>query len=131
MTLHNESDAPSDQPAGGASISGTIEFQKVWEPVRNVTVYVRVQDTGSADAVALTVAEQVLRGVDIIPGAPPIPFTVQGIPENARTRYTVRVHADADGNGAVSRGDYVSTQSYPVQTTGQPAVLRIVIRYVG
>jgi uncharacterized lipoprotein YbaY len=131
MTLHDGSDAPSDQPAGGASTSGTIEFQEVCEPARNVTVYVRVQDTSSADAVALTVAQQVLRGVDIVPGAPPIPFAVQGIPENARARYTVRVHADVNGNGAVSRGDYVSTQSYPVQTTGQPAVVTILARYVG
>ena len=131
MTLRKDPDAPLDQPAGGASISGTIEFQGVREPARNVTVYVRVQDTGSADGVAITVAEQVLRGVDIPPGAPPIPFAVQGIPENARARYTVRVHADVDGNGAVSRGDYVSTQSYTVETTGQPAVLTILAQYVG
>src|SRR6266849_4608451 len=100
MTLHDGSDARSDQPAGGASISGAIEFKDVREPAHNVTVYVRVQDTGFADATALTVAELVLRGVDIVPGAPPIPFAVHGIPENARARYAVRVHADVDGDGA-------------------------------
>jgi uncharacterized lipoprotein YbaY len=131
MTLHGGSDAPSGQAARGASISGAIEFPDVREPSHNATVYVRVQDTSFADATARTVAEYVLRGVDIVPGAPPIPFAVHGIPENERARYVVRAHADVDGDGAVSPGDYVSTQSYPVQTTGQPAVVTILMRYVG
>jgi hypothetical protein len=131
MTLHDGSDAPSNQPAGGLNISGAIEFQDVREPAHNVTVYVRVQDTGFADATALTVTELVLQGVDIVPGAPPVPFAVQGVPANARAPYTVRVHADVDGDGAVSRGDYVSTRSYPVHTTEQPAGVTILMRYVG
>jgi uncharacterized lipoprotein YbaY len=131
MKLHDGSDAHSDKPADGATIRGAIEFPDVREPAHNVTVYVRVQDTSFADAGAKTVAEQVLRGVDIVPGAPPIPFAVHGIPENERARYVVRAHADVDGNGAVSRGDYVSTQSYPVQTTGEPATVTIPMRHVG
>lgn len=131
MTLHDASDASSDQPCSGASVSGTIKFQDVREPAHNVTVYVRVQDTGVADAAAVTVAEQVLKGVDIVPGAAPIPFEVHGIPENARSRYAVRVHADVDGNGAVSRGDYVSTRSFPVETSRKSGPVTITARKVG
>jgi uncharacterized lipoprotein YbaY len=126
MTPHDSSNAPP----GEASISGTIAFRDVREPALNVTVYVRVQDAGRTDASASTVAEQVLRGVNIVPGAPPIPFTVQGIPQNPRARYVVRVHADVNGDGIVSRGDYVSTQSYPVQTSGKSAVVTILARHV-
>src|SRR5260370_64154 len=100
-------------PLGGTSINGTIEFPDVREPAHNVTVYVRVEDSPFADAPASTVAELVLRGVDIVPGAPPIPFTIHGIPQNARAHYAVRVHADVDGNGVVSRADYVSARSNP------------------
>jgi len=119
---------PQDPP--GASLSGTIEFLDVKEPASNVTVHVRVQETSRSDAPASTVAEEVLRGINIAPGVQSIPFTVRGIPHDARTRYSVRVHADVDGSGAVSRGDYVSTQSYPVKAGGQPEALTIVVRPV-
>jgi uncharacterized lipoprotein YbaY len=103
----------------------------VREPARKVTIYVRVQDTIHADAIARTVAEQVLRDVDIIPGAPPIPFNADGIPRNPHARYVVRVHADIDGDGRVSQGDYVSTQSYPVEIGEKRPLLNILVRRVG
>ena len=129
MAQQDRSEA--SEPTAGMSITGAIEFQDVREPAHNVTVYVRVQDTVHADAAALTVAELVLRGVDIVPGAPPIPFALHGIPENPHARYAVRVHADVDGRGAVSRGDYVSTRSYPIETGEPPAPLKILTLYVG
>jgi len=129
MTSTEGSNATSIVPPN-ASVSGKIEFGDVREHAHNVTVYVRVQDTGRADASAQTVAEQVLRGVNIVPGAQPTPFTVEGIPQNPNARYVVRVHADVDGNGIVSRGDYISTQSYPVRTSGQREVLTILAKPV-
>jgi len=57
-------------------------------------------------------------------------FSVPGIPQNTRGRYTVRVHADVDGNGVVSRGDYVSTQSYPVDPDAPPRPIAIVVQPV-
>lgn len=126
MTSKDNSNATSPPP-GTTSVSGTIEFQDVREMAYNVTVYVRVQDVAYADASATTVAEQALQGVNITPGAPPIPFTVDGIPQNPRARYVVRVHADVDGDGRVSRGDYVSTQSYLVQPNEKRAGLTILV----
>jgi uncharacterized lipoprotein YbaY len=118
------------QEDGRASLSGTIQLQDVTEPVSNATVRVRVQDTSRSDAPAATVAEEVLRGVSIAPGGQAIPFTVRGIPQDARARYSVRVHVDVDGSGAVTRGDYVSTQSHPVPASGEPAAVTIVVRPV-
>jgi uncharacterized lipoprotein YbaY len=107
-----------------------IEFVNVCHPAHNVTVYVRVQDTARADAPSTQVAEKVLRRVNILPGSPPLRFKVQAIPQNPHARYVIRVHADVDGNGIVSRGDYVSTQSYPVPSSGQPVAVTIVAREV-
>lgn len=127
---HDDPGAKSARPPAGATIKGTIEFQNVREPARNVTVHVRVQDTSHADAAASTVAEQVLKDVTIVPGAPPLPFTVRGVPQNPRARHVLRVHADVDGSGTVTRGDFVSTESHPVPTGGQPAALKILAREV-
>ena len=112
------------------SLSGTIQLLDVTAPVANATVHVRVQDTSRSDAPASTVAEEVLRGVSIVPGAQAIPFTVRGIPQNANARYSVRVHVDVDGSGAVTRGDYVSTQSHPVPASDQSAPVTIVVQPV-
>src|SRR5678815_3831718 len=109
----NPKETPPSPPIG-ASVSGTIEFKDVRKPTLNVTVYVRVLDTSYADAPSPIVAEQILKGVNIVPGAPPLVFTVHGVPENPKARYVVRVHADVNGDGKVSKGDYISTQSYPV-----------------
>jgi putative lipoprotein len=130
MKPNDGSDA-SSHPTDEASISGIIEFPDVREPAHNVTVHVQVQVTTFADAPAVTVAELVLPGVDIAPGVLPIPFALHGIPLKAGARYVIRVHADVNGNGAVSRGDYVSSRSYPVENTGKPASVIISTRYVG
>lgn len=130
MTPNNNTNTTSATSPKEASISGTIEFLDVRESALNVTVFVRVQDTSHTDAGAPTVVEQVLRGVNIVPRAQPIPFTVHGIPQNPRARYTVRVHADVNGDGIVSRGDYVSTQSYPVPTGRALTAMTILARHV-
>jgi hypothetical protein len=44
--------------------------------------------------------------------------------------YTVRVHVDLDGDGRVSTGDYLSTASYPVLTSGHPTILTIEVHPV-
>ena len=36
---------------------------------------------------------------------------------------TVWAHVDADGSGRVSKGDYVTTQSYPVPANGEGKVV--------
>ena len=125
-----EDPAATSREAGKTNLSGTIEFKDVKEPASNATVHVRVQETGRSDAPAVTVAEAVLRNVNIVPRAQSTPFIVRGIPRNARAHYSVRVHVDVDGSGVVSRGDYVSTQSYRFQTSSEPAVVKIAVRPV-
>jgi len=112
------------------AISGTIRFEDVRRPADNVTIYVRVEEVGRLDAPASRVAEVVLRGVNVFPGSPPIPFTISELFPDPSRRYVVRVHADVDGDGKVSRGDYVSVQSYPVLHTVEADRVDIVVREV-
>lgn len=112
------------------SIRGTVDFQGVKEPVSDVTVHVRLEETSRADAKATTVAEQVIDHVNIVPEGPPIPFTLP-MPPNENGRFVVRVHADVAGDGKVSRGDYVSTQSYPVDMNADQSGLAIAAKRVG
>lgn len=126
----NNSNATSEAHPSEMSIRGTVDFQGVKEPVNNATVHVRLQETSRADAQATTVAEQVINNVNIVPEGPPIPFTLP-MPPNENGRYVVRVHADVAGDGKVSQGDYVSTQSYPVDMNAEESGLAIVAKRVG
>jgi len=112
------------------TISGTVQFEDVRQPAQDVTVYVRVEEASRIDAPASRIAEVVLRGVDVFPGLPPIPFTIRDVHSVPSGRYLVRVHADVDGDGRVTRGDYVSVQSYPVLTSADSDNVAIVVHEV-
>jgi uncharacterized lipoprotein YbaY len=112
------------------TISGTIQFEDVRQPAQDVTVYVRVEEASRLDAPASRIAEVALRGVHVFPGSPAIPFTVRDVFSVPSGRYVVRVHVDVDGDGQVSRGDYVSVQSYPVLTGAAADIVAIVVREV-
>jgi hypothetical protein len=47
-----------------------------------------------------------------------------------KKRYSVQVHVDVNGSGHVTKGDYVSTSSYPVLTAGSPDDPTVTIRRV-
>jgi hypothetical protein len=112
------------------TISGTIRFEDVRQPAEDVTIYVRVEEVSRLDAPASRVVEAVLRGVHVFPGSRPIPFVIREVLPAQSRRYVVRAHADVDGDGKVSRGDYVSVQSYPVLTTSEADRVDIVVREV-
>ena len=112
------------------SISGTIEFHDVRQPARDVTVHVRVEEASRADAPAAVVAQLSLRGVEVAAAAPPLRFELHDIQTVPSGRYVIRAHADVDGNDRITRGDYISTQSYPVLTGTAADVVKIVLHEV-
>jgi hypothetical protein len=89
-----------------------------------------VQDTTRSDAPAETVAEAVLRGIRIKPGSSSVRFTLRHVHLAPGRRYTLRAHADLDGDGRVSRGDHISTQSYPILPGTPSQNLTVVMREV-
>jgi hypothetical protein len=58
-------------------------------------------------------------------------FELSGLAPDERKRYSVRVLIDLDGDGAISRGDYISTTDHPVLTGGHPWNVVINVERVG
>ena len=103
-------------------ISGRIVFGGKVKSFSGATAYVRLEDVSRADASATTVAEQVIKGVSHQTGKEEaVSFILYGDPPEEHSDYSVRVHVDVDGDGEISVGDYISTESYPVLTYGRPA----------
>lgn len=98
-------------------VSGTIAFAQLRTPLNAVSVYVRLEDVGRADAAAVPVAQQVMHGVGIADAASRLQFEIPAAARRPKGEYGVRVHVDVDGDGEVSVGDYTSTQSYRVRGT--------------
>ena len=104
-----------------ALVRGRILFDKDVGPFTSATVYVRLENVSRADAAAVCVAEQVHREVSHAAGEEKtLPFELHVDAVNERAEYSVRVHVDVDGDGAISTGDYISPESYPVLTYGRP-----------
>jgi uncharacterized lipoprotein YbaY len=100
-------------------LTGQIVFPPGHRPRQAARVVARVQDVSRADAPATTIAEHVQEQVVLPLGqSEPLPFTIR-VPTRSmdpRSRYTVRVHVDVTGTASVTRGDFVSTVSYPVSS---------------
>ncbi|KKH45236.1 hypothetical protein EO93_11250 [Methanosarcina sp. 1.H.A.2.2] len=92
------------------TIQGNILFESQKAPVEDATVYIRLDDVSLADAPSTVIAETSIEGVSVgREGNNSIPFTM-GFPELAGNRsYSLRVHVDVDGDGKVSKGDYITT----------------------
>ena len=91
----------------------------------------RLENITDADSTAQVVADYVERDVAFDPTtARDFSFSLAGDPPDPRASYAVRVHIDIDGDGEVSKGDFISTQSYPVITFGYPRELSILVKQV-
>jgi len=102
-------------------VSGEIVLGGDVRAFSGATVYVRLEDVSRADAAATLIAEQVLRDVSHrARRADRLAFQLQGKPPDRKASCSVRVHVDVDGDGQISLGDYISMESYPVRTQGNP-----------
>ncbi len=121
-----------DTREGLPLLSGRVVFEDSAESFGGATLRVFLQDTSLADADAVNVAEQVTENVSYDAGArTALPFELHGEPPDESAHYTVRVHVDLDGDGRVSRGDFINTESYPVLTRGRPREVTVKVERVG
>jgi putative lipoprotein len=112
-------------------VRGIIVLPSIALPPEAAELIVAVEDVSRADAPAIVVGEMRRRGVRLSPGAT-LPFEV-AVPDDRidrRRSYSVRVHIDVAGSGEVDKGDLVTTQSYPVLTSGGGGDVRIEVRRV-
>lgn len=95
------------------------------------TVYVRLEDVSRLDAPSMVIVEQVLRDVSYRAGSQEgLEFTLHGQLPDEKASYIVRVHVDIDGDGHISHGDYLSTESFPVLTYGYPHDITVRVQEV-
>lgn len=101
------------------SLSGTVLFDPARAIPSGTALHVIVEDTSRADTAAVVAARLSLTA-EHPPGVTSLTF-VLSVPEvDPTSRYEVRVHADLDGDGRISRGDQISTVSTPILTGGHP-----------
>lgn len=109
-----------------------IEMAEIAQPFSGATAYVRLEEVTYADAPAHLVAENVIDNVSYTGSSNTIATSVlHGQPADSQAHYSVRVHLDLDGDRQISRGDYISTESYPVLTHGHPNRVSVRVQAVG
>jgi hypothetical protein len=92
---------------------------------------IMVEDVSRQNAASISIAEQIIDGVSYDPSSgAPLPFELDGVVPDNRANYAVRVHVDVDGDGDVSRGDFITMESYPVLTHGHPERVTVRVREV-
>ncbi len=112
-------------------VDGEITFAERAELPPQAKAYVRLLDTSLADAAAKTVAEAVFEDIARkVNEGETIKFILEGEIQDERGDYTVSAHIDADGDGKMSPGDFISMQSYPVITHGSPSQVTVQVKKI-
>jgi len=122
------------EQSGGvsAAVDGELVFPPGTPHLVGVIVHILLEDVSYSDAPANVLAEQEIPTLTHRPGTdPPVRFHLTVPAPDPRASYAVRAHVDVDGDGRVSRGDYLSMQSYPVLTQGHPSSVSVEVRPVG
>ena len=116
---------------GKPLVSGEIVFAGRPELPAGATAYVRLLDTSAEDGRSSKIAEQILtRFAQKANRGEAVPFALKGKIEDDRASYTISVHVDVDGDGAISPGDFINMQSYPVLTFGYPSHVSVEVKRI-
>jgi len=112
-------------------VRGQIVFEDDAAAFSQATLYVTLEDVTYADSKAVIVGRLVKENISYDPAAPrPLTFDVSVEVPDRNALYNIRAHCDLDGDGQISHGDYVSTQSYPVITRGHPSEVSVRVRRI-
>lgn len=110
-------------------IVGEIEFPPEHGGFSGATVNITVLDTRQADAPSTVLCKQVVRNIKRSrDSAEPLRFSVDCEDLPGSPFITVSVLVDVDGDGSISRGDYINMESCPAESF--PREMRIRVREV-
>src|SRR6056297_440554 len=98
------------------NIRGKLVFEKDLPDFSGADVYVMLEDVGRIDAGADILQKETLSSISHKAGETnEVEFQIESEESgNDHPRYNLRAHVDISGNGEVEKGDFVTTQSYPV-----------------
>jgi uncharacterized lipoprotein YbaY len=112
-------------------LEGEITFAKTGTSFSGATAYIKLEDVSQADTGSIIVAQQVIGDISHQQGQEEkIQVSLQGQILNERASYIVSVHVDVDGDGQISKGDYINMESYPVLTFGFPNQISVYVQQV-
>ncbi len=111
---------------------GHVRFEPGTPGFEGADLRLQLEDVSRADAASRVVARLIVPGVTRSEGADnPIAFSLRSDAELQKAgSYVIRAHVDVDRSGGVNRGDFVSTQSYPIDQAQLPATLDILVKLV-
>jgi uncharacterized lipoprotein YbaY len=96
-------------------INGEILFPEIIFSFSDASIFIRLDDVSRADASSHALSEKVLRGISINAEHPQtIAFQISVPALDERSRYSLTVLVDVDNDGAISPGDYITMESFPV-----------------
>lgn len=114
-----------------ALVKGEITFEEQAPPFTSATMHVYLEDISVADIASKVIADYVERDVAFDPKTTKgLSFAIAAKALDPRASYSLRVHIDIDGDGKVTQGDFISTQTYPVITFGHPREVSIPVQQV-
>jgi uncharacterized lipoprotein YbaY len=113
-------------------LEGDVHFDDLRIPIDHAIVRIRLEDVSRADAASEVVSEIVLNDVSLAPGGRvSVPFSMQHPALADKGRYTIAVHADVDGEGEITSGDYITMESFPVTPAESRERVSVHVRKVG
>ena len=114
----------------GNVVRGTVRFFEEVDVPSGARLYVRLLDVTFTDAPSRTVAEQVLTLARGRAGERRLAFSLELETIDSHRTYIVSAHADLDGDGSISRGDWMTMESYPVLTLGNADRVDVIVKRV-
>ncbi|MEO5650029.1 MAG: YbaY family lipoprotein [Ginsengibacter sp.] len=112
-------------------INGKITFEEKASSFIGATLHVYLEDVSMADAASVIVGRYVEKKVNFNGETSGfLSFKINYKDLDSGNRYEIRVHIDVNGDGGVSKGDYINVQSYPVITQGYPTDISIRLQQV-
>lgn len=115
----------SGQTSGQASVTGTVSYRQRIALTPDAVIEVKLVDVSRADAPSITIAEQRIRvdGRQV-----PIAFALRYQASRIDSRYRYAVQARILEGGSAR---FITTQAYPVITSGNPVNINVIVSPVG
>ncbi|MGE5401299.1 MAG: hypothetical protein ACM3S2_12910 [Ignavibacteriales bacterium] len=96
-------------------IEGEIVFREILSSFSCAIAYILLEEVSRADAPSNEISRVVLPGISMDKDdLHPIPFRITYPTPRKQKRYTISVLIDIDGDGRISLGDYITTESYSI-----------------
>ena len=92
-------------------LSGHVTFADGTQPFSG-TLRVILEDVGRMDVGAPVIAEYTQENFRY--EGKPVPYTIRGHVAGGSQSYNVRAHVSRDGTDEFKKGDYITTEGYPL-----------------